>query len=321
MAGWSALACALTIGIPALSAHGDAALPAQREHVLLARQVGISLPSSGSTDQAIVVLISNWVDRDAAGAPCHFTGVVRADEIRPSFGAELQSLVFEPVGLAPGESVAVAGIRLPPPDPDSSIAPSQLRVLALVIEADEPGPGPCLLMVGAMGYEPDNGAVRFLVDQFPVGRGTTPAAPGQLKSSVPLGFVMGNAQELAHVIMSRNDRPLPEAKCELGGVLHAESVSLLDLDKAAGGGDTFRNSWPIKWTGPDTHSVAIFELPLAEFGAMADRSAFVMLAVHFDRPVPAACLKQVQATLQVADQSGQLQIMYVTGYFAESDNN
>jgi hypothetical protein len=148
---WAFVLIGLFSAIQPIQAHQT------REHILLARQV--ELPGV----QAVVILISNQ-SQEMPGRPCHFNGAVRTEEIPPPFGSGLDHLVFKPVSLAPGESLA---IDIPPPD--IGVAPSQIKVLIMAIEADDAVSRSCPLLVQAMGYDNDSGATEVLIDRFTFG--------------------------------------------------------------------------------------------------------------------------------------------------------
>jgi hypothetical protein len=261
-----------------------------REHILLARQVG--LPGV----QAIVILISNQ-SQETLGRPCHFNGAVRTEEIPPPFGSGLDDLVFEPVSLTPGESLA---IDLPPPD--IGIVPSQVRVLIMAIEADDAVSRSCPLLVQAMGYGNDSGATEVLIDRFTFGLERTFAVPGHARSSFPLGFVGGHAGQAARLILvSDNNSSLPADRCEPSGEVIAQLVPHLN-DESDDQTRSIENAWPIKWQGPTLKSIAIVDIPFGEFDP-ADRRVDALLSLQFDRPLPAACLKRINASLQVFDQA------------------
>jgi hypothetical protein len=252
--------------------------------------------ASGSSTQALVLLIGNQ-SQETLGRPCHFNGAVRTEEIPPPFGSGLDDLVFEPVSLTPGESLA---IDLPPPD--IGIVPSQVRVLIMAIEADDAVSRSCPLLVQAMGYGNDSGATEVLIDRFTFGLERTFAVPGHARSSFPLGFVGGHAGQAARLILvSDNNSSLPADRCEPSGEVIAQLVPHLN-DESDDQTRSIENAWPIKWQGPTLKSIAIVDIPFGEFDP-ADRRVDALLSLQFDRPLPAACLKRINASLQVFDQA------------------
>lgn len=253
--------------------------------------------ASGSWTQALVLLIGN-LSHETPGRPCHFNGAVRTEEIPPPFGSGLDDLVFGPVSLAPGESLA---IDLPPPD--TGIVPSQVRVLIMSIEADDAVSRSCPLLVQTMGYDTDSGATEVLIDRFTVGLERTFAVPGHAPSSVPLGFVVGNAGQATRLILiSDNNSPLPADRCDLNGEVIAQRVPRLD-DESADQTGSIENAWPIKWQGPSLKSVAIVDIAFGELDPDADQRIDALLSIRFDRLLPVACLKRLDAILQVFDQA------------------
>ena len=281
-----------------------AAQPVQaqtREHILLARQVG--LPEN----QAVVVLVSNR-SHEPPGQSCHFTGRARIEEVTPPFGSGLEDFVFEPVSLAPGESVA---IDIPPPDnsaPGARVVPSQIRVLIIGFEADDAASGSCPLLVQAFGYDSDSGATEVLIDRFTIGAEKTFAVPTAIRSSVPLGFVGGAADQIARLILfSNNNNGLPADHCQLTGEVIAQVVPRLadDPDDQI---RSFEKSWPIKWQGPTTKSVAIVDISFDELDLSADPRVDSLLSLRFDHPLPAACLKCLTGSVQISNnQTGATQ--------------
>jgi hypothetical protein len=257
--------------------------------------------ASGASTQAIVLLIANPAD-PALGRRCHFNGKVRTEELTPPFGAGLDDLVFEPISLAPGESLA---IDIPPHNasaPGAQIVPSQIRVLIMAIEADDAVSDQCPLLVQALGYDTGSGATEVLIDRYTFGVEKTFAVSGHVRSPVPLGFVGGDTDQAARLILiSENNSPLPVAHCDLTGKVIAQLAPRLadDPDDQTG---SIENAWPIKWQGPSSQSVAIIDIPFDEFDP-ADRRVDALLSLRFDHPLPAACLKRINASLQILDQT------------------
>jgi len=289
-----ALVCALVLINLALAAQPVQAQT--REHILLARQVG--LPEN----QAVAVLISNRSHKPP-GRPCNFNGALRTEEITPPFGSGLDELVFEPISLAPGESVA---IDIQPPDvraPGAQVHPSQIKVLIMAVEADDAVSSACPLLVQALGYDASSGATEVLIDRYILGVEKTFAISGDARSPVPLGFVGGNADQTARlVLISENTSGLPADHCERSGEVIAQIVPRLhdDSDDQA---RSIEKSWPIKWQGPAIKSVAIIDIPFADLDPPADQRVDSWLSLRFDDPLPAACFKRLNSSLQVFDQS------------------
>lgn len=249
--------------------------------------------ASGSSTQAVVLLIGN-LSREMRGRPCHFNGAARIEEIAPPFGSSLDDLVFEPLSLAPGESLA---IDVPP---DTQVIPSQIKVLIMAIEADDAVSRSCSLLVQAMGYDTDSGATQVMVEKiFEDNARTTDIRT----SPVPLGFVGGNAGQAARLILiSDNNSPLPADRCDLNGEVIVHLVPRLDNDSDDQTRST-ENAWPIKWEGPSLKSVAIVDIPFGELDPTADQRLDALLSLRFDHPLPGACLKRLDASLQIFDQT------------------
>jgi hypothetical protein len=274
-----------------------AAQPVQaqtREHILLAREVG--LPEN----RAVVVLVSNR-SHQPPGQSCHFTGRARIGEVIPPFGSGLDDFVFEPVSLAPGESLA---IDIPPPDiPGTSaqVVPSQTRVLIIGFEADNAASGSCPLMVQAFGYDADSGATEVLIDRFTIGAEKTFVVPRATRSSVPLGFVGGAAGQNARLILfSDNTSGLPAHHCQLTGEVTAQVVPRL-ADDPDDQTRSIERSWPIQWQGPTAKSGAIVDIPFdkLDHDLPADQRVDSVLSLRFDHPLPAACLKWLSGSVQI----------------------
>lgn len=260
------------------------------------RDPGIVL-ASGSAAQGIVLLVAN-LSNETPARPCHFNGAVRTEQLHPPFGSGLQHPVFSPLSLAPGESLA---IELPPPD--IGVAPSQIKVLVMAIEADDAVDHRCPLMVQAMEYDTHSSATAVLIDRFTVGVERTFAVPGHARASVPLGFVGGNLGQAARLtLVSDHSSPLPAGGCALDGEVVAQIVPQ-PAEDPAGQTRSANNAWPISWQGPALKSFAIVEIPFGELDPGADRRVDALLKLRFDPPLPAACLKRLNASLQIFDQA------------------
>ena len=285
-----ALICAFVLINLALAAQPVQART--REHILLARQVG--LPKN----QAVVVLVSNR-SHEPPGRSCHFTGRARIEEVAPPFGSGLDDFVFEPVSLAPGESLA---IDIAPPDipvPSAQVVPSQIRVLTIGFEADDAASGSCPLLVQAFGYDADSGATEVMIDRFTIGAEKTFAVPSDTRSSLPLGFVGGAAGQIARVILfSDNTSGLPADHCQLTGEVIPQVVPRR-ADDPDDQTRSFERSWPIKWQGPTTKSVAIVDIPFDELDLPPDPRVDSLLSLRFDHPLPAVCLKGLSGSVQI----------------------
>jgi hypothetical protein len=304
-----ALVYSLALIIPALVATPLEAEAHRREHILLARQVGVSVYPPW--DQRVVVLIANPPHTAEALPPCRFSGVVRADEVTPAFGSGLSNLLFEPVALAPGESVA---IEVPPLDPDTSVAPSQVRVLILGIAADRPAVGPCGLQVAAFGYNGGSQATEVAIGhRFIAGLEKTFAAPDPVNSPLPLGLVGGNANQTAHLILIEDRDSPPYPRCDFSGVVVAETIPPLIAEDSTAASHPIREAWPVKWEISDTKSAAVVEIPLDALGAGVDRRIDATLSLQFDQPLPAACRMRIGGSLQISDETGGIRSVIPLG--------
>jgi hypothetical protein len=260
-----------------------------------AHDPGILL-ASGPATQTVVLLLNN-PSHVAFGPPCQFSGVVRADDMPPPLGSGLQDLVFEPISLATGESLA---IDIPfMPDPDAGVR----QDLILRIEQDDAASGPCPLLVQALGYDDDSGATEFMIhDRFALGLERTFDAAGEAGSPRPLGFAGGNANQSARfILVSDNDSPLPAEHCELTGEVTAQTLPRL-TEASADQPQPVKAAWPIKWEGPSLRSVAIVDIPFEELGASAEQRVDALLSIRFDHPLSTVCPRRLNGSLQILDQ-------------------
>jgi hypothetical protein len=279
-----------------LSAPGPIAYAQTREHVLLARQVG--LPGPGNP--AVAILVSNVPHGNPGAPPCHFTGAVRAEEAEHPFGAGLRDLVFEPLSLAPGESLA---IDVPPTAPASQVVPSQVRVLIVAIEADDLGVGPCPLLVQALAYEAGSGGTELLLHRFTLGVEKSLVAGVQVRGPGPVGFIGGNVGQAARVILiSDNQSPLPSDRCAPPGEVITRLVPRLDGSPASST-PSVEHSWPIKWQGPDTKAMALVEISFDEIAPGADGRIDALLSLRFDEVLPLNCQQGISGSFEVYDQA------------------
>jgi hypothetical protein len=96
----------------------------------------------------------------------------------------------------------------------------------LAIEADDPGVGPCPLLVQALGYEAASGATGLLLDRFAIGVEKTFAAGTYAPGPHPLGFVGGSVAQHGRLILISDNRtpgPAPGSRLgESGAVARAE---------------------------------------------------------------------------------------------------
>ena len=273
---------------------GAAAQAEVRERILLTRQVG----PPGPANPAVVVLVANVARNDADAPACHFTGVLRGEEAGPDFGAGLKQVVFEPLDLAPGESLA---IDLPPTEPDGSVMPLHDRVLVASIERQEDGVGPCPLLVQALGYDPASAATAGIYE--PPYRltifGSLPSGDEAERRRLPLGFVGGSAAQSARlVLLSDHDGPVPDARCTPAGEVTAQVVPRLG---GGGSGVPIEQAWPVKWEGPGLESIAVTEIALDELVPGAPGRVDALVSLRYDAVLPAVCRARLSGSLEIYD--------------------
>lgn len=99
-----------------------------------------------------------------------------------------------------------------------------------------------------------------------------------------------------------NNSPLPADRCDLNGEVVAQLVPRLDDDSDDPTRST-ENAWPIKWEGPSLKSVAIVDVFFDELDPNAAHRVDALLTLRFDHPLPVACLKRLDASLQIFDQT------------------
>jgi len=192
---------------------------------------------------------------------------------------------------------------VPPTASDSQGVPSHVRVPVLAIEADDPGVGPCPLLVQALGYEAASGATGLLLDRFAIGVEKTFAAGTYAPGPHPLGFVGGSvAQHGRLILISDNLSALPKDRCTPSGEVTARLVPRLE----AGSGSpapSLERSWPIKWEGPALKATALVEISFDELAPGADGRIDALLSLRFDEALPATCRQRISGSFEIYDQA------------------
>lgn len=268
---------------------------------------GITLLTLDSAVQALMLLVANPAPAGVVAPPCRFSGaVVAEDRTPPAFGSGLGQFVFEPLDLGPGEAMAV---HVAPEEDTFGAGAIHARVLEVAIVPDRPGRGPCGVIVEMLGYDRGSEATEVHVDRYVLGVERTFHDPVGAGADLPLGFAGGNAAQHVRVILaqgfkiSENQSPFPKAACSLSGELVARTVPVAGEDALAA--LSLEQAWPLKWQGPPDQAVAVVEVPLADLGASSVRRVDALFSLRLKGRPPAACLMQLQGTLQIVDADGR----------------
>lgn len=257
----------------------------EREHVLLARQVEV--PGGDPPPRAITVLVHNQEHPAADRPACFFRGALSGDLIDESAGAGSHEVLFLPLDIAPGGTLA---IDLPAVDAGPAADASTVFVVRLFDH--QPGHGPCPLHVQVLGVDDPGGATGHLIHRFTVGFERAAAATAQRDAHLPVGFVGGTANQRGRVtLIADSDSPLPREDCELPGALVGRIASRLDTSGLPDGtvAPSFENAWPIHWAGPDSRRFATVDIDFAELGASELERIDALISVRFEQPAPFAC--------------------------------